>query len=107
MDEFLRAASNEAERGRAKAALIGAVRVHGHTIIGRGVTTGACSTGSAVQHGEMDALGRAGRQPARLSYRASTICATLSPCAMSAPPAILLYGAPAGDRSARTGRYAG
>jgi cytosine deaminase len=40
----------------------------------------------------MDALERAGRQPAAV-YRASTLYTTLSPCAMCSG-AILLYGIP-------------
>jgi creatinine deaminase len=40
----------------------------------------------------MDALERAGRQPASI-YRASTMYTTLSPCAMCTG-AILLYGIP-------------
>jgi creatinine deaminase len=92
MDEFLREAFEEAERGRAEGGIpIGAVLVHGHTIIGRGHNR-RVQQGSAVLHGEMDALERAGRQPAAI-YRASTIYTTLSPCAMCAG-AILLYGIP-------------
>jgi len=92
MDEFLRAAVEEAERGRAEGGIpIGAVLVHGHTIIGRGHNR-RVQQGSAVLHGEMDALERAGRQPAAI-YRASTIYTTLSPCAMCTG-AILLYGIP-------------
>ena len=92
MDEFLRAAFEEAERGRAEGGIpIGAVLVHGHTIIGRGHNR-RVQHGSAVLHGEMDALERAGRQPAAI-YRASTIYTTLSPCAMCTG-AILLYGIP-------------
>jgi cytosine deaminase len=45
--------------------------------------------GSAVLHGEMDALENAGRQPASV-YRAATLYTTLSPCAMCGG-AILLY----------------
>ena len=45
-----------------------------------------------VLHGEMDALERAGRQPASV-YRDSVIYTTLSPCAMCTG-AILLYGIP-------------
>jgi creatinine deaminase len=92
MDEFLREAFEEAERGRAEGGIpIGAVLVHGHTIIGRGHNR-RVQQGSAVLHGEMDALERAGRQPAAI-YRASTIYTTLSPCAMCTG-AILLYGIP-------------
>src|SRR5262249_9845546 len=45
-----------------------------------------------ILHGEMDALERAGRHPARV-YRESTLYTTLSPCAMCSG-AILLYGIP-------------
>ena len=48
--------------------------------------------GSAVLHGEMDALENAGRQPASV-YRESVIYTTLSPCSMCSG-AILLYGIP-------------
>jgi len=65
--------------------------VHGNTIIGRGHNR-RVQEGSAVLHGEMDALERAGRQPAAI-YRASTMYTTLSPCAMCTG-AILLYGIP-------------
>ena len=92
MDEFLRAAIDDAERGRAEGGIpIGAVLVHGHTIIGRGHNR-RVQQGSAVLHGEMDALERAGRQPASV-YRDCTMYTTLSPCAMCTG-AILLYGIP-------------
>lgn len=92
MDEFLRAAIEEAERGRAEGGIpIGAVLVHGGAIIGRGHNR-RVQQGSAVLHGEMDALERAGRQPAAI-YRACTMYTTLSPCAMCTG-AILLYGIP-------------
>ena len=90
MDEFFRAAIEEAERGRAEGGIpIGAVLMHGDTIIGRGHNR-RVQQGSVVLHGEMDALERAGRQPAAI-YRASTMYTTLSPCAMCSG-AILLYG---------------
>ena len=92
MDEFLRAAIEEAERGRVEGGIpIGAVLVHGNRIIGRGHNR-RVQQGSAVLHGEMDALERAGRQPAAV-YRTSTMYTTLSPCAMCTG-AILLYGIP-------------
>ena len=47
--------------------------------------------GSAILHGEMDALENAGRHPA--VYRESVLYTTLSPCAMCSG-AILLYGIP-------------
>jgi creatinine deaminase len=92
MDEFLRAAIEEAQRGRAEGGIpIGAVLVSRSTIIGRGHNR-RVQQGSAVLHGEMDALERAGRQPAAV-YRESTMYTTLSPCAMCTG-AILLYGIP-------------
>ncbi|HVT20873.1 MAG TPA: nucleoside deaminase [Mycobacteriales bacterium] len=48
--------------------------------------------GSAIHHGETDALENAGRQPASV-YRRSTMYTTLSPCDMCSG-AILLYGIP-------------
>jgi cytosine deaminase len=92
VDEFMRAAIEEAERGLAEGGIpIGAVLVHEGRILGRGHNR-RVQQGSAVLHGEMDALENAGRQPARV-YRASTMYTTLSPCAMCSG-AILLYGIP-------------
>src|SRR2546423_7338261 len=89
-DEFLRAAVEEAETGRREGGIpIGAVLVHRARIIGRGHNR-RVQQGSAVLHGEMDALERAGRQPASV-YRDSVMYTTLSPCAMCTG-AILLYG---------------
>ena len=48
--------------------------------------------GSAIRHGETDALENAGRLPAS-AYRRSTMVTTLSPCDMCTG-AILLYGIP-------------
>jgi cytosine deaminase len=92
MDLFLAAAIEEAACGLAEGGIpIGAVLVHRGTIIGRGHNR-RVQQGSAVLHGEMDALERAGRQPAAV-YRDSVIYTTLSPCAMCTG-AILLYGIP-------------
>jgi creatinine deaminase len=92
MDEFMRAAREEAEQGMREGGIpIGSVLVHGNVILGRGHNR-RVQQGSAVLHGEMDALERAGRQPARV-YRESTLYTTLSPCAMCSG-AILLYGIP-------------
>src|ERR1051326_7448665 len=92
MDEFLAAAIEEAERGRSEGGIpIGAVLVHEHRILGRGHNR-RVQRGSAVLHGEMDALERAGRQAGRV-YRESVLFTTLSPCAMCSG-AILLYGIP-------------
>ena len=48
--------------------------------------------GSAIRHGETDALEQAGRLPAS-AYRRATMYTTLSPCDMCSG-AILLYGIP-------------
>jgi cytosine deaminase len=90
MNEFLDAAIAEAKQGLAEGGIpIGAVLVHRGAIIGRGHNR-RVQQGSAVLHGEMDALERAGRQPATI-YRASIMVTTLSPCAMCSG-AIVLYG---------------
>ena len=92
MDVFLAAAIEEAERGRSEGGIpIGAVLVFQGRILGRGHNQ-RVQQGSSTLHGEMDALERAGRQPAAV-YRASTMYTTLSPCAMCSG-AILLYGIP-------------
>ena len=92
MDEFLRAAIAEAEAGLAEGGIpIGSVLVHQGRIIGRGHNR-RVQKGSAILHGEMDALESAGRQPARV-YRESVIYTTLSPCSMCSG-GILLYGIP-------------
>lgn len=91
-DEFLRAAIAEAEKGRAEGGIpIGSVIVHRGRIIGRGHNR-RVQKGSAILHGEMDALENAGRQRASV-YRESVLYTTLSPCAMCSG-AILLYGIP-------------
>ena len=92
MDEFMRAAIEEAEQGLAEGGIpIGSVLVHEGRILGRGHNR-RVQQGSVVRHGEMDALENAGRQTAAV-YRGCTIYTTLSPCAMCSG-AILLYGIP-------------
>ena len=92
MDIFMQAALEEARQGRAEGGIpIGSVIVHKGQIIGRGHNR-RVQRGSAVLHGEMDALENCGRQPASV-YRESTIYTTLSPCTMCSG-AILLYGFP-------------
>jgi creatinine deaminase len=92
MDPFLKAAIEEAEIGLSEGGIpIGSVLVHEGRIIGRGHNR-RVQKGSAVLHGEMDALENAGRHAARV-YRESTIYTTLSPCSMCSG-AILLYGIP-------------
>lgn len=90
MDPFMQAAIDEARLGLAEGGIpIGSVIVHDGKIIGRGHNR-RVQEGSAIKHGEMDALENAGRQPARI-YREATLYTTLSPCAMCSG-AILLYG---------------
>jgi cytosine/creatinine deaminase len=91
-DEFLVAAIEEAERGLAEGGIpIGAVLAHGGRILGAGHNR-RVQQGSAVLHGEMDALERAGRLAASV-YRECVMVTTLSPCPMCTG-AILLYGIP-------------
>jgi len=91
-DEFLQAAIDEAGRGLSEGGIpIGSVLVHRGSIIGRGHNR-RVQRGSAILHGEMDALENAGRQAAQI-YRESILYTTLSPCAMCSG-AILLYGIP-------------
>jgi cytosine deaminase len=88
----MRAAIEAAEEGLNEGGIpIGSVLVHDRRIIGRGHNR-RVQRGSAILHGEMDALEAAGRQPA-VVYRESTIYTTLSPCSMCSG-AILLYGIP-------------
>ncbi|MDX3893968.1 nucleoside deaminase [Pusillimonas sp.] len=92
MDTFLQAAIEEARQGLAEGGIpIGSVIVHQGRIIGRGHNR-RVQQGSAILHGEMDALENAGRQPASV-YRESVLYTTLSPCPMCTG-AILLYGIP-------------
>jgi len=91
-DQYMQAAVAEAETGAREGGIpIGSVLVHHDRIIGRGHNR-RVQRGSAVLHGEMDALENAGRQPAAV-YRESVLYTTLSPCPMCSG-AILLYGIP-------------
>jgi cytosine/creatinine deaminase len=91
-DAFMQAAIDEALAGAREGGIpIGSVLVHRGRIIGRGRNR-RVQRGSAILHGEMDALENAGRQVAAV-YRESVIYTTLSPCAMCTG-AILLYGIP-------------
>ncbi len=92
MDIFLQAAIEEARKGLEEGGIpIGSVLVHRGQIIGRGHNR-RVQQGSAILHGEMDALENAGRLAAEV-YRECTIYTTLSPCSMCSG-AILLYGIP-------------
>lgn len=90
MDEYLDAAVAEAAIGLTEGGIpIGSVLVHAGRIIGRGHNR-RVQRGSAILHGEMDALENAGRLSATV-YAGSVLYTTLSPCAMCSG-AILLYG---------------
>ena len=92
MDEFLREAINQAQKGLQEGGIpIGSVVVHQGKIIGKGHNK-RVQQKSVVLHGEMDALENAGRQPAKV-YQESVLYTTLSPCPMCTG-AILLYGIP-------------
>ena len=92
MDIYLQAAIDEAQQGLAEGGIpIGSVLVHNGKIIGRGHNR-RVQQGSAILHGEMDALENAGRLPASV-YKESVLYTTLSPCPMCTG-AILLYGIP-------------
>jgi cytosine/creatinine deaminase len=92
MDPFLQAALDQARAGLASGGIpIGSVLVCDGRIIGRGHNQ-RVQKGSVIQHGEMNCLENAGRQPASV-YRRCTIYTTLSPCPMCSG-AILLYAIP-------------
>jgi len=88
-DPFLQAAIEQARQSLAEGGIpIGSVLVHDGRIIGRGHNC-RVQTGSPIDHGEMNCLRNAGRQPARV-YRDCALYTTLSPCPMCSG-AILLY----------------
>ena len=92
MDQFLKAAIEEARKGLHEGGIpIGSVIVHYGRIIGRGHNR-RVQKGSVILHGEMDAFENAGRQPAGV-YRECVLYTTLSPCPMCAG-AIRLYEIP-------------
>jgi cytosine deaminase len=92
VDRFLEAAVAEARAGAAEGGIpIGAVLVVDGEVIGRGRNR-RLQDGSAIRHGETDALENAGRLPTA-TYRRATMYTTLSPCDMCTG-AILLYGIP-------------
>ena len=91
-DSGLEAAIAEARKGLAEGGIpIGSAIVIDGEIVGRGHNR-RVQRGSAVLHGEMDALEDAGRLTAA-EYRRSVLYTTLSPCDMCTG-AILLYGIP-------------
>ena len=92
MDDFMKEAIKEAKAGLAEGGIpIGAVLVHKGRIIGRGHNR-RVQRGSAILHGETDAMENAGRLSAGV-YRECVMYTTLSPCIMCTGT-MLLYGIP-------------
>ena len=90
--ELLEAALEQARIGRAEGGIpIGAALLVDDRVVGAGHNR-RVQFGSAIRHGETDALEVAGRLPAS-AYRRATMATTLSPCDMCTG-AILLYGIP-------------
>ena len=89
MDEFMRAALDEARRGAAEGGIpIGAVLVNGGTIVARGHNR-RVQDSAPVMHGEINYLYNAGRTIE--SFFGMTIYSTLMPCHMCAG-AIIQFG---------------
>ena len=92
MDEFLKAAIDEARKGLDAGGIpIGSVLVIDGRIVGRGHNQ-RVQQGSSVLHAEMDCLENAGRLTAT-DYQRAVLYSTLSPCDMCSG-AVLLYGIP-------------
>lgn len=88
MDEFMRAAIEEAKNGLAAGGIpIGSVLVIDGKIVGRGHNQRE-QKGSAILHAEMDCLENAGRLSPS-DYRRATLYSTLSPCDMCSGTALL------------------
>jgi cytosine/creatinine deaminase len=89
---FLELAIAQAREGLREGGIpIGAVLVVDGKVLGAGRNR-RVQQGSAIRHGETDALEVAGRLPAQV-YARATMYTTLSPCHMCTG-AILLYGIP-------------
>jgi creatinine deaminase len=90
--ELLAVAIEQARIGRAEGGIpIGAAILIDGQVVGAGHNR-RIQNGSAIHHGETNALEVAGRLPAS-KYRRATMATTLSPCDMCTG-AILLYGIP-------------
>jgi cytosine deaminase len=90
--ELLAVAIQQARMGRDEGGVpIGAALMVDGEVVGAGHNR-RVQLGSAIRHGETDALEVAGRLPAS-KYRRATMATTLSPCDMCTG-AILLYGIP-------------
>lgn len=91
-ERFLEIALEQARLGRQEGGVpIGAALVVDGEVVGAGRNR-RVQRGSAIRHGETDALENAGRLPASI-YRRATMYTTLSPCHMCTG-AILLYEIP-------------
>jgi cytosine/creatinine deaminase len=91
-ERFLEIAIEQARIGRSEGGVpIGGALVADGEVLGVGHNR-RVQEGSAIKHGETDALENAGRLPASV-YRRATMYTTLSPCHMCTG-AILLYGIP-------------
>ncbi len=89
---FLSLAIDQARLGRSTGGIpIGAVLVIDGEVVGAGHNR-RVQDGSAIHHGETNALENAGRLPAA-DYARATMYTTLSPCEMCTG-AMLLYGIP-------------
>ncbi|MBI5089071.1 MAG: nucleoside deaminase [Actinobacteria bacterium] len=89
-DEFLEVAIEQARLGLAEGGIpIGAALVVDGRVLAAGRNR-RVQDGSAIHHGETNAIELAGRQPAEV-YARSTMYTTLSPCHMCTG-AMLLYG---------------
>lgn len=87
-DIFLQAAIEEARKGLTEGGIpIGSVLVIDGQIVGRGHNR-RIQKGSAILHGEMDAIENAGRLKAN-DYRRAVLYSTLSPCDMCSGMALL------------------
>ena len=91
-EELLAVAIEQARIGLAEGGIpIGAAILVDGVVVGAGHNR-RVQLGSAIHHGETNALEVAGRLPASV-YRRATMATTLSPCDMCTG-AILLYGIP-------------
>lgn len=85
MDDFMRAAIDEARRGLAEGGIpIGSVLVRGTEIVGRGHNR-RVQQGNPMVHAEIDCLMNAGRVG---SYRGTVLYSTLMPCFLCAGAAV-------------------
>lgn len=86
--DFLKLAIDHARQGRAEGGIpIGAVLVVDGRVVGAGRNR-RVQLGSAIRHGETDALENAGRLPAA-TYARATLYTTLSPCHLCSGAALL------------------